>query len=244
MEPETRVVGFRRAGAPFAVGTLAVLGTLPGIAAALPLPVPQWLVVVGVIVVGVVGVGLATTVGAVLAPDVDLRTLAPDRLPGGGVRAYRLPAAVGVGVAVGALGLHTLIVTLGGDPGPGLPALWRGESALVVLGRVAGGVLAELVLRFGVMTGVVWTAWTYRPALDHGVTRSAAWTGIVAAAAVGGVALFPLAVVAGTGPSVVGVGFTVGGGVVFGLLYWRYDLAAAVVAHGVASLVRAVVVLG
>jgi hypothetical protein len=32
------------------------------------------------------------------------------------------------------------------------------------------------------------------------------------------------------------------GGVAFGLLYWRYDLAAAVIAHTTASLLRAMVV--
>jgi hypothetical protein len=242
MESDTSVVGFRRVGAPFAVGVLAVLGTLPVVTAVEPPPpAPQWLVVVGAIVAGVVGVGLAAAVGSILAPDVGLRTLAPERLPGDGVRAYRLPAAVGVAVAVVTLGLHAAVVALGGNPGS--LTLWETDGPLAVVGSVAGGVLAELLLRFGVMTGVVWTVWTYRPALDRGVTRAAVWVGIVAAAALGGVATLPMRVVDGVEPGVVGVVFTVGGGVVFGLLYWRYDLAAAAAAHAVASFLRAAVTL-
>lgn len=242
MSADSWVIDTRRAGPSFAVGVLAVLGTLPIVTAVEPpAPAPQWLVLVGAIAVGVAGVGLAAVVGSLLSPDVGLQTLVPDRLPGDGVRAYRLPAAVGVAVAVVVLGLRAAIGALGGDPGS--PALWNAGGAAGVVANVASGVLAELLLRFGVMTGVVWTVWTYRPALNRGVTRTAVWLGIVAAAALGGVATLPMGFVDGIEPGVVGVVYGVGGGIVFGLLYWRYDLAAAVVAHAAASLVRAVVAL-
>lgn len=242
MVQETRLVSPQRVGPPFAVGVLAVLGTIPFVTAVEPLAdVPRWLALVVIVAGGVVGVGLAALVGATLAHDVGLRTLATDRLPGEGVRAYRLPALVGVGVTLLTLGLHGVVAALGRDPA--LLDQWAGGGSLAVLASVAGGVVTELVLRFGLMTFVVWVAWTSRPAADGGVTRTSAWAGILVAAGVGALAAVPAAAVGGVDP--LGVAAVAGGpfvgGVLFGYLYWRYDLAAAVVAHAVASLLRVLV---
>jgi hypothetical protein len=240
MALETRLVSPQRVGPPFAVGVLAVLGTIPFVTALEPLAdVPRWLALVVIIVSGVGGVGLAAFVGAALAPDVGLRTLAPDRLSGDGVRAYRLPALVGVGVTLLTLGLHGVVAVAGGDPA--LLDRWVDGGSLAVLASVAGGVVTELVLRFGVMTFVVWVAWTTRPATDGGVTRTSVWVGILTAAALGGATAVPAAAVGGIDLLAIGAAAVSPfvGGVLFGYLYWRYDLAAAVVAHAVASLVRA-----
>lgn len=242
MALEPGLVEPRRAGPPFAVGVLAVLGTLPAVTALEPLAeAPRWLVVVVAITVGIVGVGVAAAVGSVLARDIGFRALATDRLPGTGLRAYRLPAVVGVGVAVVTLGIHAGTVAVGVDPGP--PSRWVGDGSFAVVASVASGIVAELVLRFGVMTFVVWTAWTYRPAIDRSVTPTSAWAGVLVAATLGGCMAVPVAIADGVGPAGVAVAAVVPfvGGVVFGLLYWRYDLAAAVVAHVVASLLRALV---
>lgn len=243
MSADPRMVDPRRAGPPFAVGVLAVLGTLPVVTTLNPMAgVPQWLAVVGIIAGGVGVVGLAAVVGAALAPDVGLRALAVDQFPEG-LRAYRLPAAAGVGVGIVTLGLHAAATALGADPV--VLEGWAGTDSPGVVASVAVGVITELVFRFGVMTFVVWTAWTYRPAIDRGVTTGSVWTGVVVAAVAGGVASIPAAVAGGG--DLLGVAIAVAlpavGGVVFGLLYWRYDLAAAVLAHGVASLLRAVVSL-
>jgi hypothetical protein len=242
MVAESGVVDARRAGPPFAVGVLAVLGAVPLVAVVGPFAAaPRWLAVSVLVAAGVGGVGVAAAVGATLAPDVGLRTVAPERLPGDGVAAYRLPAAAGVGVGVLGLGVDGAAAALGADP----VALGRaaGGPGLAVVASVAAGVVAELCLRFGVMTLVVWLAWTVRPALDRGVPPTAAWAGILTAAALGGcVAAAPAAVAgdpAAAGAAAAGAGL---GGVAFGSLYRRYDLAAAVVAHAVASLLRAVAV--
>lgn len=242
MTLETRLLDARRAGPPFAVGVLAVLGTLPVVTAVEPLAgVPRWLVVVAVIAVGVAGVGVTAVVGAALAVDVGLRAFAPERLPGEGIGAYRLPVGVGVGVALATLCVHAVGGAAGVDVGP--INRWVVDGSLGVLASVAGGVVTELVFRYGFMTLVVWTAWTYRPAADAGVTRASVWAGILAAAALAGCVAVPGMIAAGGDPAAVAltVGVSVGGSVVFGLLYWRYDLAAAVVAHGVASVLRAVI---
>ena len=242
MPPEPGVVDARRAGPPFAVGVLAVLGALPVVTALDPMVgVPRWLLVAAVVGLGVGGVSLAAAVGSTLARDVGLQTLDPDRLPGDGLGAYRLPVVAGVVVAFATLSLRALAVALGVDPMP--LGWWAGDGALGVLAGVAGAVVTELLVRFGVMTLVVWLAWTYRPAIDRGVTRPGVWAGVLSAALVGALASIPAAVVAGVDPAAVAVAVLVPfvGGVAFGLLYWRYDLAAAVIAHATASLLRTVV---
>lgn len=242
MTLETRLVSPQRVGPPFAVGVLAVLGTIPFVSAVEPLAdVPRWLAVFVIIAGGAISVGIATLVGAALVRDVGLWTFAPDRLPGDGVRAYRLPVVVGGGVALVTLGLHGVATTLGSDPA--LLDRWVDGGSLAVVASVAGGIVTELVLRFGVMTFVVWIAWTTRPAVDGGVTRTSAYAGIVVAAVVGGCATATVAAVGGVDPlasAAAAVGPLVGG-TVFGYLYWRYDLAAAIVAHAAASLLRALV---
>ncbi|WP_380680508.1 hypothetical protein [Salinigranum sp. GCM10025319] len=242
MAPEPGIVDARRAGPPFAVGVLAVLGTLPVVTTLEPLVgVPRWLLVATLVGVGVGGVGLAAAVGSTLSRDVGLRALDADSLPGTGFGAYRLPVVAGVAVALATLSVHALAVALGVDPAP--TDAWAGSDSPGVLAAVAGAVVTELLVRFGVMTFVVWLAWTYRPAIDRGVTRTGVWFGILSAALVGAVAAIPAAVVAGVDPAAVVVAAVVPfvGGVAFGLLYWRYDLVAAVVAHATASLLRAVV---
>jgi hypothetical protein len=240
MAPGTRLVEPHRAGPPFAVGVLAVLGTRPVVTTLEPLVgVPRWVVVAAVVGVGVVGVGCAAALGSLLATDVGLRALAPDRLPGDGWRAYRLPAVAGVGVALVTLAIRAGATSRGVALVPF--DVWAGGGSLGVLASVAGGVVTELVLRYGFMTLVVWAAWTYRPAVDRSVTGASAWVGVLAAATLGGSVAVPAALVSGTTVAVaVAAVVPFVGGVAFGLLYWRYDLAAAVVAHGAASLVRAV----
>ncbi|WP_142860007.1 CPBP family intramembrane metalloprotease [Salinigranum halophilum] len=243
MPPETRLVSPQRVGPPFAIGVLAVLGTIPFVTALEPLAdIPRWLAVAVIIALGVGSVGLATVAGAALARDIGLRTLAPERLPGDGVRAYRLPVVVGVGVALVTLGLHASGVALGGDPA--LLDRWVDGGSLALLASVASAVVTELVLRFGVVTVVVWVAWTSRPATDGGVTRPSVWAGVLVAATLSSAVAVAVAVAAGGIQSPTVAAAAVGpfvGGVVFGILYWRYDLAAAVVAHAVASLLRALV---
>lgn len=239
MAPKTWVVDRRQAGPPFAVGVLSVLGTLPVVTALEPLSgVPRWLTVFAVIGFGVVGVAFSSAAGATLARDVGLRTLDTDRLPDEGLRTYRLPAVAGVGVALFSLGVHAGASSLGLDPLP--TDRWAGAGSLAILVSVAGSVVTELVLRFGFMTLVMWAAWTARPRIDGGVARTSAWVGIVAAALLGAFLTVPAAVAGGATPVTVAVTALVPlvAGVVFGTLYWRYDLAAAIVAHAVASLLR------
>lgn len=242
MAPQSTVIEAHRVGPPFAVGVLAVLGLLPLVAIVDPLAeTPRWLAVAAVVGVGVGSVGLATLVGALLARDVDLQALANPLTKG--PRVYRGAVAVGVGVALVTTATTAVAAALGGDPVRF--DVWAGTDPLGLVVSVAASVVTELLLRFGVMTLVVWLAWTTRPAVDRGVPRGAVWAGVLVAATAGGVAAASTAFLVGAPlvELVVAAVTPVGGGVAFGWLYWRADLASAVVAHVVASFLRALVSL-
>jgi hypothetical protein len=99
-----------------------------------------------------------------------------------------------------------------------------------LLVSVYGGVTEELLLRYGLLTGVVWLLGRVVDASEPAVV----WTGIVLTSVAFGVSHLPAtAAVFELTPAVVGRALVLNGiaGVAFGWLYWRHGLVAAVVAH-------------
>jgi hypothetical protein len=107
-----------------------------------------------------------------------------------------------------------------------------------------GGIAEEIIARWGVMTLVCWMTWRLmgRPLRPPGTVF---WIGIVAAALIFGLAHLPfLFGVAGDPPiwlPVVAVGTNVVAGVVFGWLFWRAGLEAAILAHAFAHVTAVMV---
>jgi hypothetical protein len=104
-----------------------------------------------------------------------------------------------------------------------------------------GGITEELLLRWGVMTLLVWAAWRLfqkRQGQLRGVYLVSA---IVISAVVFGLGHLPLVVALGSNFTPAIVLFVVSANSVFGLiagyLYWRKGLEAAIVAHMVAHVV-------
>jgi membrane protease YdiL (CAAX protease family) len=95
---------------------------------------------------------------------------------------------------------------------------------------VYGGVTEELLLRYGLLTGVVWLLGRFIDASESAVV----WTAIVLTSVAFGVSHLPAtAAVFELTPVVVARAVVLNGvaGVAFGWLYWRHGLVAAVVAH-------------
>ncbi len=104
-----------------------------------------------------------------------------------------------------------------------------------------GGITEELLLRWGVLTLLVWVAWRLfqkRPGQPRGVYFVIA---IVISSVIFGVGHLPLVVVLGSNFTTAIVLFIVSANSVFGLiagyLYWRKGLEAAIVAHMMAHVV-------
>jgi hypothetical protein len=216
------------------VGVQAAAGTFEGVD-----PVLLW---VNALVTNGLLVGIAAALGASLGSAVGLRAL--DREVD---LARRVGLAAPLGVGVGALivALDALVFAplvqdaVLANPtvpiGSSIPAWQRAIAGLY------GGVTEEILLRFGLMSLLVWAAWRLR-----GRHRAdwQFWTAIAVAAVLFGLGHLPAtAGMFELTPAVVARAVVLNGvgGVVFGWLYWRYDLVTAMVAHYAADVVLVVV---
>jgi membrane protease YdiL (CAAX protease family) len=233
----------------FAAGLVGVAAGMPAI-----LPVLQQLVAsappgvalppLPVLVAAQVGqlvvlIGGAVAVGVACAPRVQLRS----HLVDAGVGSIRpwtqvkseLPFAIAAGTVTG-----LAIVALDRLSQPWMPVALQALQnqprglGITIAGMVYGGITEELLLRWGLMSAVAWAIWRV---LQHGQGMPRAglmWAAIAVSALLFGVghlgaagALVPLtfAVIVRT------VLLNALAGVVFGYVFWRRSLEAAMVAH-------------
>jgi hypothetical protein len=102
-----------------------------------------------------------------------------------------------------------------------------------------GGIVEELLLRWGLMSFFVWVAWRLG-GRTQSVPGWTVWTGMVAAAILFAIAHLPILYFLLPDPPLWFVGMTLVAnfipGMVFGWLFWRRGLEAAIVAHALAHL--------
>jgi hypothetical protein len=186
----------------------------------------------------------AVTVGIALAPRLGLRSHIAE--VAGGQRWWPalkpdVPLAAAVGTATG-----LVIVALDGAFRPWMPAAWialertqpRG-LAVTVADMLYGGITEELLIRWSLMTLLAWLLWRV---LQHGEGRPHAWlmwAAIGISALLFGIGhLGAAATIAPLTPVVVArtMLLNAGAGIVFGWLYWRRSLEAAMIAHASAHI--------
>lgn len=104
-----------------------------------------------------------------------------------------------------------------------------------------GGITEELLLRWGLMTALVWLAWRFLQHRRGAVRAGFVWLAIAISAFIFGVGHLPVAsaLVGALDANV--VAFVIGGntafGLLFGYLFWRYGLESAMIAHALAHVV-------
>lgn len=212
------------------------------------LEVPTWAVVVGAVVQGLLFTAIAAGLGLWLGGKVGLGTPELRAWLAGDSEAPRrilvtLPLAVGLGLAVG-----VVVVLLGAASTPlmpeslqevVLPSPWQG-----LLASVGAGITEEIWLRLGLMTLLIW--------IGAKLTRRerpaawVVWVSIVLATLLFGAMHLPQAAALGEGLTGALVALVLFGngilGVVFGWLYWKRGLIAAMVAHFSTDIVLKVIV--
>jgi hypothetical protein len=182
---------------------------------------------------------VAVAVGVLLAPRVDLRAHLAARMGAGEqpARSLRGEAPLAFG-----LGLGTALVIAAADlmVTPFIPELETLQAqqapllARLAAGMLYGGIVEELLLRWGIMTLIVWLGWRLVQG-GRGTPRA----GLVFAAAVISALLFGVLHLPGLAgqipltPLLIArtVGLNALGGIVYGWLYWRRSLEAAMLAH-------------
>jgi len=241
--PSPRAVTRRLFGA-------VLLAGLPGVAAfaglALPallqdqeLPVPLWVLMAGAGIQSALLLLLATWAGVVLARRVGLRAplceaLASRARPWPALRPQLLPGLLG------GLACATVLVGVAVLGPPELRAAQAAVPLPLPVRLLYGGLTEEVLMRWGVMTVLVWLGWRV---LQGGRGRASAvvvGVGIGAGALVFGLAHLPaVQAVLGSLPpglALLVVGANTAVGVIAGWLYHRHGLESAMVAHAGAHL--------
>lgn len=224
------------------IGAVAVtLTVLPQLSKEVPLPAPLWLIgLAGLLQSGVL-LALAVWAGVALARPLGLRApvfeaaatrgrIVPEFWP------QALPGII-TGVPAG------LLLFAFTRFSPREIAELAGRFDPPLLARVLyGGITEEVLLRWGVMTGMTWLAWRF---LQHrlGVVRPTyMWLAIVLSALVFGLGHLPVAhfLLGGFTPRILFWVISVNAsfGVLFGWLFWRRGLESAMVAHAMTHLVN------
>lgn len=214
---------------------------LPQLLGEVSLPAPLWVVLLASLAQSAFLVALAVWSGVALAPKVGLRApafeAAVTALPiASALRPQFLP-----GLVAGAIG-GAVLFAMGGYASPAPLAEVQQRFTLPILARVLyGGVTEELLLRWGLMTALVWLAWRLLQR-RRGTPRAVSiWIAIVVSALLFGAGHLPAAaMLVGelTGDVVLFVvGVNTAFGVLFGYLFWRYGLEAAMIAHLTAHVV-------
>ncbi len=176
-------------------------------------------------------VALATWGGVALAPKVGLRApafeaVAARRPPGPALAPQLLPGLI-CGVAGGIL-LYAILRFA-----PAAVAELQQRFTPPLVARILyGGITEEILLRWGFMTTLVWLAWRLLQRRRGAPRVLYVWLAIVVSALVFGAGHLPAAsVLIGTLTVNIVVFVVVANtvfGILFGYLYWRYGLEAAI----------------
>jgi membrane protease YdiL (CAAX protease family) len=224
------------------LGVVAISVTvLPQLLGEVTLPAPLWLISLASLAQSAILLALAVWAGVALAPKVGLHAPAFEaavtaRSIASALRPQFLP-----GLLAGVLGGAALFA-IGGYASPAALAEVQQRFTVPILARVLyGGVTEELLLRWGLMTALVWLAWRFMQG-RRGTPRAVyIWLAIVISALLFGAGHLPAAaMLVGelTGDLVLFVvGVNAAFGVLFGYLFWRYGLEAAMIAHLTAHVV-------
>jgi membrane protease YdiL (CAAX protease family) len=237
---------WRQFGALFGIGLAGVVSLIPLVLAQIEAraeqfaEMPRWAAVLASLTSPTILLAVAVAVGVLVARKVGLTSLVADRVRSGTGVWPRLrpdvPLAVGLGfvVAVVIVAVDAVTAPLTGIDVADEPLSWFPR---LVLGMLYGGITEELLLRWGLMTALVWAG---HRVFGRNRTRPSAtivWAAILVTAVVFGLGHLPaLSMYAELTPFLVArtVALNALGGIVFGWLYWRRSLEAAMLAHAFA----------
>lgn len=193
---------------------------------------------------------ISVAVGTWLAPRVGLTSLVADKATKGEPFWSRLrpqmPAAIVFGIAAAVI-LPLLDIFFQ----PWLPASLAGEApprdlSFTISAMLYGGITEELLLRWGMMSLLAWLGWRLFQRGRKIPGAAVMVTAIVISALLFGIGhLGAVAVLAPLTPMLIirTILLNAVGGILFGWLFWKHSLEAAMVAHAAAHVVMTLVAL-
>ncbi len=212
-------------------GVLTVM-VLPQLLGKVVLPAPMWVISLASLAQSAVLVALAVWSGVSLAPTVGLRAPVFEAAVTARPLAPALRPQLLPGLLAGTLGGAVLFVA--GRFAPAALVEVQARFNPPLLARVLyGGITEELLLRWGLMTALVWLMWRFLQGRRGEPRMASVWLAVVVSALLFGAGHLPAAaaLLGELTPDV--AAFVVGGntafGVLFGYLFWRHGLEAAMI---------------
>jgi len=192
--------------------------------------------------------GVATLIGVALAPRVGLSAPLAESLAAGGPVMRVLKPQLVPGILGGFVGAALVLVSA---------AVFKPYLTAETIERVSqfakllpiptrllyGGLVEELLLRWGLMTLLVWAAWRLLQRRHSKPTPICFVYGILLSAFVFGLGHLPVAFILLSEPTTAMVLFVIlansAFGIVAGYLYWKFGLESAMIAHVLCHIVLA-----
>lgn len=214
---------------------------VPQLVADIALPMPLWVMLLVSSVQSALFVALAVWLGVVLAPRVGLRATVFEAAVTSGSISKALRPQLFPGLVAGFLG-GIALYAIGGYASPAELANAAQQFTVPILARVLyGGITEELLLRWGLMTVLLWLSWRFLQRGKGAPKLMYIWLAIIVSALLFGAGHLPAATMQVGELTAYIVLFVVGANAIFGLLfgylYWRHGLEAAMIAHFTAHVV-------
>jgi membrane protease YdiL (CAAX protease family) len=205
-----------------------------------PLPAPLWVLTLAGLAQSALLLALAVWAGVRLTPSVGLGAPALEAVVAGRPIGPALRSQVFPGLIAGVLGGILLFAAF--RYAPAAVADLQDRFAIPIVARVFyGGITEELLLRWGLMTALVWLAWRFLQQRRGPVRAGFVWLAIAVSALMFAVGHLPAASFLLGTMDVAVVAFVIGVntafGLLFGYLFWRYGLESAMIAHALAHAV-------
>lgn len=195
----------------------------------------------------------AVAIGAALAPRLGLRSHIVEKTVADQPLLPALKAELPLAATLGAIGFGVItILDLALRPllGPAAAALAASQQHATIWGVLGallyGGITEELLLRWGLMTLLVWIGWRVAQRGEGLPRPTLVWSAIGLAAVLFGLGHLPATAALTPLTQIVAVrAVLLNGilGVVFGWLYWRRSLEAAMLAHATFHVCATIVAL-
>jgi len=213
---------------------------LPQLLRDVPLPAPLWAMLLASFAQSALLVALAVWAGVALANQVGLHAPACEAAAAAHPIGPALKPQLAPGLTAGVLG-GMLLFALARYAPAALVGISDRFSPPLLARILYGGITEEVLIRWGLMTVLVWLAWRLLQRRTGTPRPFYIWLAIMASALLFGAGHLPTAAaLLGnlTGDIVLFiVGANTAFGVLFGYLFWRYGLEAAMIAHGTAHVV-------
>jgi membrane protease YdiL (CAAX protease family) len=206
----------------------------------LSLPAPVWVISLAGLAQSALLLALAVWAGVGLTPSIGLRAPAFEAVVTGRPIGPALRPQILPGLIAGVLGGIVLFAAF--RYAPGAVVELQDRFAVPIAARVLyGGITEELLLRWGLMTALVWLAWRFLQQRNGPVGVGFVWLAIAVSALMFAAGHLPAtSFLLGT-LNVPVVAFVIGVNTAFGLLvgylYWRHGLESAMIAHALAHVV-------